>query len=83
MRFSDKERHQIFLEPEGIQTEEIYVNGLSTSMPFEIQIGLVRTIIGCENAEIVRQAYAVEYDFVFPTQLNLNLETKACKNLSS
>ena len=81
VRFSDKERHQIFLEPEGIQTDEIYVNGFSTSLPFEVQIQLVRTIIGCENAEIIRPAYAIEYDFCFPTQLHPSLETKVCKNL--
>ena len=81
IRFATKERHQIFLEPEGVSTEEIYVNGLSTSLPFEVQLELVRSIVGCEAAQIVRAAYAVEYDFVFPTQLNPTLETKACKNL--
>ena len=81
IRFSEKERHQIFLEPEGTETEEIYVNGFSTSMPFDIQVKLIRTIVGCENAEIVRQAYAVEYDYVFPTQLTASLEAKICKNL--
>ena len=81
VKFPEKERHQIFLEPEGIETDEFYVNGFSTSLPFEIQVELVRTIIGCENAEIVRPAYAVEYDFAYPTQLLPSLETKACKNL--
>lgn len=81
VKFADKERHQIFLEPEGIETEEIYVNGFSTSLPFEVQIQMVRSIIGCENAEIMRPAYAVEYDFVFPTQLFPSLETKICQNL--
>src|SRR2546425_2632129 len=81
IKFSDKERHQVFLEPEGIATDEIYVNGVSTCLPFEIQVELVRTIIGCENAEIMRPAYAVEYDFAFPTQLYPSLETKACRNL--
>jgi tRNA uridine 5-carboxymethylaminomethyl modification enzyme len=81
MRFSDKERHQIFLEPEGICTDEIYVNGFSTSLPFDVQIEMVKTIIGCENAEILRPAYAIEYDFCFPTQLYPSLETKACRNL--
>lgn len=81
VRFSDKERHQIFLEPEGIQTDEYYVNGFSTCLPFEVQVELVRTIIGCEQAEILRPAYAVEYDFAFPTQLGLSLETKCCRNL--
>lgn len=81
VKFADKARHQIFLEPEGIQTDEIYVNGFSTSLPFEVQIDMVRSIIGCENAEIMRPAYAVEYDFAFPTQLNSSLETKVCQNL--
>ena len=81
VKFPDKDRHQIFLEPEGISTEEIYVNGFSTCLPIEVQHGLVRTIIGCENAEILRPAYAVEYDFAFPTQLHSSLETKVCRNL--
>jgi len=81
VRFSDKERHHIFLEPEGIETDEIYVNGLSTSLPFEVQVDLARTIIGCEKAEILRPAYAIEYDFCFPTQLQPSLETKVCRNL--
>ena len=81
VKFSEKERHQIFLEPEGIETDEIYVNGFSTCLPFEVQVDLVRTIIGCENAEILRPAYAVEYDFSHPTQLLPSLETKVCKNL--
>jgi tRNA uridine 5-carboxymethylaminomethyl modification enzyme len=81
VRFADKERHQIFLEPEGIETDEIYVNGFSTSLPFDVQVALVRTIIGCEKAEIIRPAYAIEYDFCFPTQLHPSLETKVCQNL--
>jgi tRNA uridine 5-carboxymethylaminomethyl modification enzyme len=81
VKFSDKERHQIFLEPEGVETDEIYVNGFSTCLPFEVQVNLVRTIIGCENAEIMRPAYAVEYDFSHPTQLLPSLETKVCRNL--
>ena len=81
VKFADKERHQIFLEPEGIGTDEFYVNGCSTSLPFEVQVDLVRTIIGCEQAEILRPAYAVEYDFAFPTQLYPTLETKVCRNL--
>jgi tRNA uridine 5-carboxymethylaminomethyl modification enzyme len=81
VKFPEKERQQIFLEPEGIATDEIYVNGFSTCLPFEVQVGLVRTIIGCENADIMRPAYAVEYDFAFPTQLHPSLETKVCRNL--
>jgi tRNA uridine 5-carboxymethylaminomethyl modification enzyme len=81
VKFADKERHQIFLEPEGVETDEYYVNGFSTSLPFDVQIDMVRSIIGCENAEILRPAYAVEYDFSFPTQLHLSLETKVCRNL--
>lgn len=81
VKFPEKERHQIFLEPEGVATDEFYVNGFSTSLPFDVQVDLVRTIIGCENAEIMRPAYAVEYDFVYPTQLQASLETKVCQNL--
>jgi tRNA uridine 5-carboxymethylaminomethyl modification enzyme len=81
VQFPEKERQQIFLEPEGIATDEMYVNGFSTCLPFEVQVGMVRTIIGCENAEIMRPAYAVEYDFAFPTQLDSSLETKVCRNL--
>ena len=81
VKFPEKERQQIFLEPEGIATDEIYVNGFSTSLPFEVQIDMVRTIIGCERAEILRPAYAVEYDFAFPTQLYPSLEAKTCGNL--
>ena len=81
VKFPDKERHQIFLEPEGISTEEFYVNGFSTCLPLEVQHELVKTIIGCEQAEILRPAYAVEYDFAFPTQLYPSLETKVCRNL--
>ena len=81
VKFADKERHQIFLEPEGIATDEIYVNGFSTCLPYEVQVDLVRTIVGCEKAEIMRPAYAVEYDFAFPTQLKPSLETHACNGL--
>jgi len=81
VKFPEKERHQIFLEPEGIDTDEFYVNGFSTCLPYEVQVDLIKTIIGCENAEIMRPAYAVEYDFAFPTQLNPSLETKVCENL--
>jgi tRNA uridine 5-carboxymethylaminomethyl modification enzyme len=81
VRFADKDRHQLFLEPEGIATNEIYVNGFSTSLPFEVQVEMVRTIVGCERAEILRPAYAVEYDFSLPTQLLPSLETMVCRNL--
>ena len=81
VRFADKESHQIYLEPEGIATDEIYVNGFSTCLPFEVQIEMVRTIKGCEEAEILRPAYAVEYDFVHPRQLKPSLETECCENL--
>lgn len=81
VKFAEKEQHQVFLEPEGIATEEIYVNGFSTSLPYEVQVDLVRTIIGCERAEIMRPAYAVEYDFAFPNQLHPSLESKLCRHL--
>ncbi len=81
VKFADKETHQIFLEPEGVNTDEFYINGLSTCLPFEVQIQLVRSVVGCEKAEIMRPAYAVEYDFSPPTQVNPSLETKACQNL--
>jgi tRNA uridine 5-carboxymethylaminomethyl modification enzyme len=81
VKFPERERHQIFLEPEGIATDEIYLNGFSTSLPFDVQIEIVRTILGCEHAEIIRPAYAVEYDFAYPTQLQPTLETKVCRNL--
>lgn len=81
IKFPEKISHQIFLEPEGIATDEIYVNGLSTCLPFETQVELVRTVVGCESAEIIRPAYAVEYDFAYPTQLLNTLETKTCRNL--
>jgi tRNA uridine 5-carboxymethylaminomethyl modification enzyme len=80
-RFADKEIHQIFLEPEGTETNEIYVNGLSTSMPYDIQLAIVQSIDGCEEAEIIRPAYAVEYDYCPPHQLYPSLESKKCHNL--
>ena len=76
VRFSDKERHQVFLEPEGLQTEEYYVNGVSTSLPFDVQLPMIRSIIGLEKAEILRPAYAIEYDYVKSGHLKLSLETK-------
>lgn len=81
VKFPEKERQQIFLEPEGIATDEIYVNGFSTCLPFEVQVNMVHSIVGCEKAEIMRPAYAVEYDFAFPTQLHPWLETQVCRNL--
>jgi tRNA uridine 5-carboxymethylaminomethyl modification enzyme len=81
VKFADKERHQIFLEPEGVGTYEIYPNGISTSLPLEVQYALVRTIRGLEQVEIMRPGYAVEYDFSDPTQLKPTLETKIIENL--
>jgi len=81
VRFADKPTHQIFIEPEGIATDELYINGFSTCLPFEVQYEIVRTIRGCENAEILRPAYAVEYDYAPPRQLHPSLEAKPCRNL--
>jgi tRNA uridine 5-carboxymethylaminomethyl modification enzyme len=81
VKFPEKLRQQLFLEPEGIATDEIYVNGFSTSLPFPVQVEMMKTVIGCEKAEILRPAYAVEYDFAYPTQLHPSLETKVCRNL--
>jgi tRNA uridine 5-carboxymethylaminomethyl modification enzyme len=81
VRFAGKERHQVFLEPEGIETTEYYANGISTSLPYDIQIRMVRSIEGLEEAVIMRPAYAIEYDFVYPTQIRHNLETKAVEGL--
>lgn len=81
VKFSDKERHQVFLEPEGIDTKEYYANGISTSLPFDVQAKLVRTIPGLECAEIMRPGYAIEYDYVYPTQLKHSLEAKSIEGL--
>lgn len=81
VRFADKERHQIFLEPEGLTTEEVYVNGISTSLPFDVQLELIQSIIGLEKAEIMRPAYAIEYDFVKSDQIFPTLETKLVDGL--
>jgi len=81
VKFADKERHQIFLEPEGLDTYEIYPNGISTSLPLDVQCDIVRTMNGLEDAEIMRPGYAIEYDFVDPTQLKSTLETKLVSNL--
>jgi tRNA uridine 5-carboxymethylaminomethyl modification enzyme len=81
VRFADKERHQIFLEPEGRETVEVYPNGLSTSLPLEIQLPMVRSIPGLEQAVIMRPGYAIEYDYCDPTQLSPSLETKLVRGL--
>jgi tRNA uridine 5-carboxymethylaminomethyl modification enzyme len=81
VRFSHKSSHPIFLEPEGRHSSEVYVNGISTSLPFDVQLDLVRSIPGLESADIIRPGYAVEYDYFPPTQLHLTLETKLVKNL--
>lgn len=81
VRFAERERHQVFLEPEGIGTKEYYANGISTSLPYDVQAGLVRTIPGLEAAEIMRPGYAIEYDYVYPTQLKHSLETKIVQGL--
>ncbi|MBP7652657.1 tRNA uridine-5-carboxymethylaminomethyl(34) synthesis enzyme MnmG [Candidatus Dependentiae bacterium] len=81
IKFSDKERHQLFLEKEGYLTNEVYVNGLSTSLPEVVQYKILHSISGLENSEIIRCAYAIEYDFVFPTQLRHTFETKKISGL--
>ncbi|MDK4529367.1 Glucose-inhibited division protein A [Kingella kingae] len=80
-RFADKDSHQIFLEPEGLTTNEYYPNGISTSLPFDIQIGLVRSMKGLENAHILRAGYAIEYDYFDPRNLKASLETKTIAGL--
>ncbi len=81
MRFADKNSHQIFVEPEGLTTHELYPNGISTSLPFDVQIELVRQIKGFENAHITRPGYAIEYDFFDPRELHYSLETRFIKGL--
>jgi tRNA uridine 5-carboxymethylaminomethyl modification enzyme len=81
VRFAEKERHQVFLEPEGRHTLEYYVNGVSTSLPYEVQLDFLRSIVGLENCEILRPGYAVEYDYCPPTQLRPTLETKEIEGL--
>lgn len=80
-RFADKDRHHIFLEPQGLHTHEVYPNGISTSLPYDIQIAMVHSIPGLENAEIMRAGYAVEYDFINPIQLDPTLELRAMRGL--
>ncbi len=81
VRFKDKERHQLFLEPESIYNDSIYIQGFSTSMPHDVQDLMVHSLPGLENAKILKYAYAIEYDAIYPTQLNKSLETKVLKNL--
>ena len=81
VKFADKPKHQLFLEPEGRHTDEIYVNGVSTSLPFDVQHAFIRSVAGLENAEILRPGYAVEYDYCPPTQLLTTLETKRISGL--
>jgi tRNA uridine 5-carboxymethylaminomethyl modification enzyme len=81
MRFADKDKHQIFIEPEGLTTHELYPNGISTSLPFDVQLSIVRSIKGMENAYITRPGYAIEYDFFDPRDLKATLETKFIKGL--
>jgi tRNA uridine 5-carboxymethylaminomethyl modification enzyme len=81
MRFSERDRHQVFLEPEGLDTEEYYANGVSTSLPLDVQTELYRTIPGLEQVEIMRPAYAIEYDYAPPTQIAHSLETKKISGL--
>ncbi len=81
VRFRDKERHQLFLEPESLYYDDIYLQGFSTSMPHDIQEKMVHSLPGLENAEILRYAYAIEYDAIYPTQLKFSLETKLIENL--
>ena len=81
VRFADKERHQLFIEPCGLDTEEMYIQGFSSSLPEDVQIAMLRTIPGLENAEMMRPAYAIEYECVDPTQLLPTMETKVIRNL--
>jgi tRNA uridine 5-carboxymethylaminomethyl modification enzyme len=81
VRFSERESHQIFLEPEGLTTNEIYPNGISTSLPFDVQLALVHSIKGCERAHVLRPGYSIEYDYFDPRALKATLETKAIRSL--
>jgi tRNA uridine 5-carboxymethylaminomethyl modification enzyme len=80
-RFADKDSHQIYLEPEGLQTHEVYPNGISTSLPFDVQLAIVRSMKGLENAHILRPGYAIEYDYFDPRGLKASLETQAIEGL--
>lgn len=81
VKFSDKDRHQLFVEPEGLDTKEMYIQGMSSSLPYEVQIQMYKSMIGLENAKIMRPAYAIEYDCIDPTQLKRSLELISIKNL--
>jgi len=81
VRFSDKESHQVFVEPMGLNTQEMYLQGMSTSLPEDVQIEMLRTIPGLENVSIMRNAYAIEYDCINPTQLKLSLELRDVEGL--
>ncbi|CZF85213.1 tRNA uridine-5-carboxymethylaminomethyl(34) synthesis enzyme MnmG [Grimontia kaedaensis] len=81
MRFADKDKHQIFVEPEGLTTNELYPNGISTSLPFDVQMGIISSIKGFENARVIRPGYAIEYDFFDPRDLKQTFETKFIKGL--
>ena len=81
VRFKEKEAHQIFLEPEGLNSNLIYPNGLSTSLPDDVQVRFIKSMKGLENAKIVRPGYAIEYDYVDPRELKSSLETKKIKGL--
>lgn len=83
MRFADRNAHQIFLEPEGLTSNEIYPNGISTSLPFDVQMQIVRSMEGMQNARIIRPGYAIEYDFFDPRDLKPTLESKFIQACSS
>src|SRR5699024_11254724 len=80
-RFADKDSHQMFLEPDGLKAPELYPNGISTSLPFDVQLDLVHSIRGMENAHIIRPGYAIEYDYFDPRDLKYSLETKVIDGL--
>ena len=83
VRFNDKDSHQIFIEPEGLDTKEMYIQGISTSLPYEVQVQMYKSVAGLENAKMMRPAYAIEYDCIDPTQLKISLEIKGVENLFS